>query len=681
MFSYPSTPKAEVEDSYFGLTVPDPYRWLEDDCSPETSDWVKRQNSYTQSYLESIPYRNAIRKKMEQAWSYPRVGIPQQVGHFLFFFKNDGLQNQSILYRQDGVEGTPAVFFDPNLLSADGTTSLVGISFSYDDRYVAYSLSDAGSDWVTIRVAEVSSGALLPDAIRWVKFSGAAWYGNGFFYSCFEEPSVGKELSSANSFQRVFYHTIGEDQCNDKLVFEDLSHPRRYYFPQVTEDQSSLLISVSEGTHGTELLYKDLRSEGELRVVLQGFDHNYAVVDEYGSKLVVLTNDGAPNGRVVLVDPSNPDRDRWEVLIPESQELLEELTCCGGSLFARYLKDAASYVVQYSYAGNRLGKVKLPGMGYALGFSGRRGDNAVFYSYTSFTDPTSIYYFDLQVEKSVLFFSPDQQEAYSEMVTTQLFYASKDGTRVPLFLVHKKGVVLNGENPVLLYGYGGFNICLTPSYSPSRMVFLESGGVYAVANLRGGGEYGEEWHRAGMLQNKQNVFDDFIAAAEHLIAEGYTSPSKLAISGGSNGGLLVGAAMVQRPELFRVAIPVVGVLDMLRYHLFTIGWGWIVEYGCSDNEHQLRYLVKYSPLHNINDGVMYPATLVMTADHDDRVVPAHSFKFAATLQSKGSNRNPYLIRIETNAGHGAGKSTSKLVDEATDMWAFVFYNLGMSPDL
>ena len=679
MKPYPHTKKESISDSYFGTIVADPYRWLEDDSSEATQEWVKAQNCVTEGYLAQIPFRSAIKERLTQIWDYPKYGTPFKEGDYYFFFKNSGLQNQSVLYRQRGLDDEPEVFLDPNTFSEDGTVALSGISFSNDGRYLAYSISVSGSDWVEIRVLEVATKQHLPDVISWVKFSNAQWKGDGFYYSRYDAPKEGTEYSGSNEFQKVYYHKLGDEQSSDTLIYEDRDHPLRYFNARVTEDERYLFIYVSEGTHGTELYWKDLSADDDLKLLFPGFQFDYTIIDNDGERLIVYTNHGASRYRVVLVDPNNPHEQHWQMLIPEADDLLEGVTTGGGKLFAFYLKDAATRIFEYDRCGERIKEIPLPGIGAAAGLSGKKADALLFYSVTSFTNPAAIYKYDVELGESSAYRSTEVVFDPECFETSQVFYASKDGTKVPMFIIHKKGIDLDGANPALLYGYGGFNISLTPAFSPSRIAFLENGGVYAVANLRGGGEYGEEWHRAGMLEKKQNVFDDFIAAAEFLIAQKYTSPHRLAIAGGSNGGLLVGAAMTQRPDLFRVAIPQVGVLDMLRYHRFTIGWGWVVEYGSSDSQEQFEYLYSYSPLHNIRDGVAYPATLIMTADHDDRVVPAHSFKFAATLQEMAAGVNPALIRIETKAGHGAGKPTSKVIDEAADMWAFLFYNVEFEP--
>jgi len=675
--SYPVARKADRVDDYFGTKVADPYRWLEDDNAEEVKAWVQAQNAVTFSFLEKIAFRERIRRRLTEIYDYPRYSSPTRVGEYYFFYKNDGLQNQSVIYIQKGLDGTPEVFIDPNLLSEDGTVRVGLIGASHDDRYMAVSRSESGSDWSEIRVMEVATKTELPDRIRWVKFSGAAWQGGGFYYSGYDAPAAGRELTARNEYQKIFYHKIGDPQDKDRLVFEDREHPLRYMNADVTEDEKFLFLNISEGTSGNEVRWRALNSkDASFQVLVPGFANDSGVVDAVGDKVLLYTNIDAPNYRVVLVDPKKPAKDNWAAVIPEKAEVLSGAAAAGGQLFCTYLKDANTKVFQHDLAGNPVREIALPALGTAGGFYGKRDEKVLFYVYTSFTFPPSIYKYDIASGGSELFrraavkFNPEDYE------TRQVFYPSKDGTRVPMFLVFRKGLKQDGRNPVLLTGYGGFNISELPGFSPARIVLLENGCVYALPNLRGGGEYGETWHKAGMLLNKQNVFDDFIAAAEYLVREKYTSPDKIAIAGGSNGGLLVGAAMTQRPDLFKVALPAVGVMDMLRFHKFTVGWGWAVEYGSSDSEENFRNLYRYSPLHAIKDGVSYPATLVTTADHDDRVVPAHSFKFIAALQEKNAGSNPVLIRIETRSGHGSS-STKKAIDELTDEYAFMFTNLGV----
>jgi len=585
-----------------------------------------------------------------------------------------------VIYYQKGLDGKPEVFLDPNTMSSDGTAAVSLLGFSKDKKYVAYAINQSGSDWQTIYVMEVATKKLMSDKLDWVKFSGASWKDNGFYYARYDAPPKGKEFSQKNEYHKIYYHRLGDTQDKDVLVYENKNKPLRYYGASVTEDERFLIIYVSEGTDGTEMYYKDLQSnQKDFGLLFAGFEDNYSVINNIGDKLLVQTDAGAPNQRVVLVDPKNPKKENWKDVIPEKPELLESAATGGGKLFVSYLKDVTTHVYQYSLEGNLEHEIALPALGSAFGFSGDKDDALIFYTFTSFTYPPTIYKYNIASGKSDIWQKSDVKFNPDEYETKQVFYNSKDGTKVPMFLVYKKGIKLDGNNPTLLYGYGGFNISLTPSFSTSRLILLENGGVFALANIRGGGEYGEKWHEAGKLLKKQNVFDDFIAAAEYLIKEKYTSSSKLAIQGGSNGGLLVGACMLQRPDLYRVAFPAVGVMDMLRYHKFTVGWGWAVEYGSSDSLENFKNLYAYSPLHNIKEGVEYPATMVTTADHDDRVVPAHSFKFIATLQERYKGNRPQLIRIDVKAGHGAGKPTSKIIEEQADIWSFMFYNMGITP--
>jgi prolyl oligopeptidase len=677
---YPATHKDNIVDDYFGTKVPDPYRWLEDDNSPETAEWVKVRNDITEDYLSQIPFRNRIRERLTQIWNYPRYSVPFKKGDYYYYYKNDGLQNHAVLYRlKDLQNDTPEVFLDPNSFSEDGTTALQGIYFSKDNKHAAYSVSKAGSDWVEFFVMDTETKKPADDHLQWIKFSGAAWKGNGFYYSRYDEPDKEGQFSNQNQFQKIYYHTLGTPQSSDKLIFEDREHPLRYFTAQVTKDEEYLIVYASEGTSGNELYCRSLSQPYSKMIPLaKGFKYNYSVVDHYNGKLLIHTDRDASNYRLTALDPQQPDTLVWNDVIPETMDLLEDVSTGGNRIFAFYLKDASTKILQLDSEGKTEKEIALPAIGSAYGLSGEREETTLFYSFSSFVAPPTIYQYDIESGKSGIFRQPEVLFNPDDYITNQVFYTGNDGTMIPMFLIHRKDIVPDGNNPAFLYGYGGFNISLTPGFSVSRMLFIENGGVYAIPNIRGGGEYGEEWHKAGMLEKKQNVFDDFIAAAEYLIKEKYTSSEKLAVSGGSNGGLLVGAVMTQRPELFKVALPAVGVLDMLRYQKFTVGWGWVVEYGSSDNEKDFEYLYQYSPLHNVKTNVSYPATLITTADHDDRVVPAHSFKFAATLQEKSTDTNPILIRIETNAGHGAGKPVSKAIDEAADVWSFVFYQLGMS---
>lgn len=676
---YPETKKTDIKDDYHGISVDDPYRWLEDDNSEETKAWVTAQNKVTQDYLASIPYRDKVKKRLEELWNYPKYGSPSKKGDYYYFSKNDGLQNQSIIYRQKGLKGKPEVFFDPNKLSADGTAALGAWSFSKKNKYIAYTVAMSGSDWQEAFVLDAASGKKLEDNLKWIKFSGLSWKADeGFYYSRYPEPDEKTKLSKQNQFHQVWYHKVGTPQSEDILVHKDEDHPFRNMGGGMTEDNRFLIINTSEGTSGGEIWAKDMKAaEPKLTLLIPGFSTSPGVITNVGDKLLVRTNDDAPNYKVVLIDPKQPGKENWKTIIPEKEEVLQGVGIGGGYMYASYLKDASTKVYQYKYDGNLVREIKLPGIGSAGGFGGDKDAKEFFYTFSSFSYPPSIFRYDITTGKSTLFRKTEVKFDVSQFETKQVFFPSKDGTKVPMFLTYRKGLKLDGNNPVLIYGYGGFNIPSTPGFSISNAFFMEQGGIYAVVNLRGGSEYGEKWHKGGMKENKQNVFDDFIGAAEYLVKEKYTNSSKIAIRGGSNGGLLVGAAMTQRPDLFKVAIPQVGVMDMLRYHKFTIGWAWAVEYGRSDSAEHFNYLYKYSPLHNLKPGVSYPATIVTTADHDDRVVPAHSFKFAAALQAAHAGVQPTLIRIETKAGHGAGKPTSKQIEEAADIWSFTMYNLDM----
>ncbi|SIN64822.1 prolyl oligopeptidase family serine peptidase [Chitinophaga niabensis] len=676
---YPVTKKVDTVDDYHGKKIADPYRWLEDDHSAETKEWVDAQNKVTQDYLATIPFRGKIKQRLEALWNYPRYGSPFREGQYYYFYKNDGLQNQAVLYRQLGLDGAPEVFIDPNKLSDKGTAALGSLSFSKDGKYLAYLVAKAGSDWQEAFVMDVATKQLLGDRLDWIKFSGLSWKGDGFYYSRYDKPDEKSKLSKKNEFHKVYYHKMGTTQEQDELIYVDKEHPLRNAGVGLTEDERFLILSTTEGTSGRELWYRDLQdaAQKDFALLVKGFDYDPGVIENVGDKLLMRTNHDAPNFKVVLVDPKHPAKENWKVVIPEQKEVLLGVGTAGGRLFANYLKDASSRIEQYDFSGKLERSITLPGIGTAGGFGGKAEDKTLFYTFTSYIAPPTIYKYDIQSGASEVFRKTEVKFNPADYETKQVFFTSKDGTKVPMFLSYKKGIRQDGKNPVLLYGYGGFNIPSTPSFSVSNLFFMEQGGIYAVVNLRGGNEYGEAWHKGGMLDKKQNVFDDFIGAAEYLISTKYTVPGKLAIRGGSNGGLLVGACMTQRPDLFKVALPAVGVLDMLRYQKFTIGWAWAVEYGSSEKPDQFQYLVKYSPLHNLKKGTQYPATLITTADHDDRVVPAHSFKFASALQEAHKGSNPVLIRVETQAGHGAGKPTSKLIEEATDIWAFVMYNLGM----
>ncbi len=672
---YPLTKREAIVDNYHGTKITDPYRWLEDDRAPEVEAWVKEQNAVTQAYLKEIPYRKKIADRYSALFNFTKMHSPLKAGEYYFYYKNEGLQNQAIIYQKKGKKGAEKVFIDPNKLSAQGTVAITILGCSKDHKYLAYAQSKAGSDWQEIHIMEIETGKKLPDVIEWVKFSSAAWYKNGFFYSRFPPAKDGEELSGKNVYHSVYYHQLGEDQAKDTLVYKNEAQPEPNHYCYVTEDDKYLVMYAALGTHGYELFYKDLsKSNSNFIKLFAGYDHKNNVVFHADGKFLVHTDVFAPKYRLVEIDLANPSPENWKEIIPETAHLLQSITKGGGKLFAEYLQNATSRIFQYDTKGTLEKEISLPGLGSVIGFSGKAKDKEIFYSFTSFVYPGSIFLYEVETGESKPFFETDLTVDPTQFVEKQVFYKSKDGTEVSMFLVHKKDLVLDRNNPTFLYGYGGFNVNLTPSFSASRFVLLENGGVFAMPNLRGGGEYGEDWHQGGMLHNKQNVFDDFIAAAEFLIGEKYTQSSKLAIAGGSNGGLLVGACMTQRPSLFAVAFPAVGVLDMLRYHKFTIGYAWAVEYGSSDEAAHFENLLSYSPLHNLKKGINYPSTMVTTGDHDDRVVPAHSFKFAAELQHTHAGENPVLIRIATNAGHGAGKPTSKIIEEQADQWAFFFYN-------
>lgn len=676
---YPQTEKIPHKDLYFGVEVDDPYRWLEDDLATNTKAWVTSENEVTEDYLSQIPYRNAIKSRLEQLWNYEKFSAPFVEGDYTYFYKNDGLQNQSILYRKKGDTGKEEVFLDPNQFSKDGTTSLAGISFSKDGSKVAYQISEGGSDWRKVIVLNALDKTVVGDTLIDVKFSGLAWQGNdGFYYSSYDKPKEASALSAMTDQHKVYFHTLNTPQSTDKQIFGGSAIPRRYLDAYLTNDERFLIISAANTTSGNEIWMKDLNDDdAKFVAIVNNFEKNHTIIDNDGSKLFIYTELDAPNGRVVTADFSTPSVTSWKTLIPETDQVLSPSTG-GGKIFANYLKDATSLVKQYDRSGKLEREVELPGVGAVSGFGAKDDDVELYYTFTSYINPGTIYNYDITSGKSEMYKQSTIQFDPAQYESKQVFYTSKDGTKVPMIITYKKGIQLDGTNPTMLYGYGGFNISLTPSFSVSTIILLEQGGLYAVANLRGGGEYGENWHVAGTKMKKQNVFDDFIAAAEYLIEQKYTSSAKLAISGGSNGGLLVGAAMTQRPDLFKVAFPAVGVLDMLRYHKFTAGAGWAFDYGTADDSKEMfEYLYKYSPYHALKPDTAYPATLVLTADHDDRVVPAHSFKFAARLQEYNKGTNPVLIRIDTNAGHGAGKSTSMVLSEYTDKWAFMFQNMGL----
>ena len=676
--AYPKTNKIDIADTYFGNTINDPYRWLEDDRSAETKAWVEAENKVTQNYLNRIPFRPAIKSRLETLWNYEKYTAPFKEGDYTYFYKNDGLQNQYVLYRQKD-KTKPEVFLDPNTFSKDATTSLAGIEFTKDGSMAAYQISEGGSDWRKVIILNTNDHSIIGDTLIDVKFSGLAWKGNeGFYYSSYDKPKEGSQLSGLTQFHKLYFHSTGSSQKEDRLIFGGEQTPRRYIGAGLTEDERFLVITAAESTTGNELYFQDLSKPGSPIInVVNNFKGDHSIIDNQGSKLYIFTNLNAPNYKVVTVDSSNPAPENWKDLIPETDNVLS-ISTAGGKIFANYLKDATSLVLQYDMDGNLERTVTLPGVGSASGFYAKKSEKELYYTFTSYIYPPTIFKYiiangqSIEYKKSGVKFDP------SNFTSKQVFYTSKDGTKIPMIITHKKGIELNGKNPTLLYGYGGFSVSLTPAFSTSNIILLEQGGIYAVPNLRGGGEYGEKWHLAGTKMNKQNVFDDFIAAAEYLISNKYTSKDFLAVSGGSNGGLLVGAVMSQRPELFKVALPAVGVLDMLRYNKFTAGAGWAYDYGTAeDSKEMFEYLLKYSPYHALKPGVSYPATLITTADHDDRVVPAHSFKFAARLQEYHKGESPALIRIETNAGHGAGKPTAKIIEEQADKWAFMLYNMGL----
>ena len=676
--NYPETKKVDTVTNYFGTDIKDPYRWLEDDRSEETEEWVKSQNEVTFGYLEAIPFREELKQRLSDLWNYEKIGSPWKEGDYIYFSKNDGLQNQYVIYRKKNENDTPEVFLDPNKFSEDGTTSLGGMSFSEDGKTLAYSISEGGSDWRKIIVMDAETREIKEDTLVDVKFSGVSWKGNeGFYYSSYEKPE-GSELSAKTDQHKLYYHELGTDQANDELIFGGTPEQKhRYVGGSVSEDNRYLFISARNSTSGGKLFMMDLsEANPKLVTILDHEETDSYVIENVGSKLYIVTNRNAPNMKIVTVDASNPSPENWEDFIPETENVLSPSTA-GGYFFTEYMQDAVSNVKQYDYEGNLVREVDLPGVGSAGGFGAKKEDDVLYYSFTNYVTPGSIYKYQIEEGTSELYNKPTIDFNPENFESEQVFYTSKDGTKIPMIITYKKGLERNGKNPTILYGYGGFNVSLTPSFSIANAVWMEQGGIYAVPNLRGGGEYGKEWHDAGTKLQKQNVFDDFIAAAEYLIKENYTSKDYLEIRGGSNGGLLVGATMTQRPDLVKVALPAVGVLDMLRYHTFTAGAGWAYDYGTAeDNLQMFIYLLNYSPVHNVEEGVEYPATLITTGDHDDRVVPAHSFKFAAELQEKQAGNNPVLIRIETNAGHGAGTPVSKTIEQYADIFGFTLYNMG-----
>jgi len=678
--SYPKTNKIDSVTDYFGTKVNDPYAWLENDTSAATEAWVIAENEKTFEYLNNIPYRDKIKDRYEKLFNYEKVSAPRKEGDFYFMNKNDGLQDQSVIYYKKGEEGEWLVFMDPNKMSEDGTVTVGLLQASKNGKYIAYRYSEAGSDWGEIRVREIETNTDMPDIMKWVKFSGASWYKDGFFYSRYPAPKKGTELSSANRDHRLYYHKLGSKQTDDVLIYQNKENDRLYVGADITEDKKYLLLYIYEGTENGDIYYKKANDwQSPFMPLITGFVAKSYVVDHADGRFLMYTNLDAPNNRLVAVDTKDPSSDKWIDIIPEEKNYLDGVSTGGGQMFASYLVNATTRAYQMDYHGQNKKEIKLPGTGSAGGFSGYKDENKLFYSFTSFLYPSTIFEYNVKNGESSVYYQAKIDFDPTDYVEEQHWYKSKDGTKVPMFIVHKKGMKMDGKNPTLLYAYGGFNVSLTPYFSTSRIILLENGGVFALANLRGGGEFGEEWHQQGMLMNKQNVFDDFFAAAEYLFDKGYTSKKKLAIEGGSNGGLLVGACITQKPELYRVAFPAVGVMDMLKYHQFTVGWGWTPEFGSSeDSKEMFEYLYGYSPYHNIKDGTKYPATMITTADHDDRVVPAHSFKFAARMQEAQKGKKPILIRIETKAGHGAGKPTSKIIEEQADKWAFMFYNMKYS---
>ena len=675
---YPKAAKDGTVDEYFGTKVADPYRWLENDTSAQTAAWVEAENKVTNAYLAKIPFRGKLLKRMTELSNYERLSAPRKRHGKWYFFKNDGLQNQSVMYVMDKLGGEPRVFLDPNKLSTDGTVALKGVYFSHNGKYAAYTISRSGSDWEEIFVIDLKTGQLTEDHIEWAKFTNTAWKGDGFYYSAYDAPVKGKEFSNVNSGHKIYYHKIGTPQSEDVLFYQNAAYPKRFYYVDVNEKETKMYLYESGAGSGNNLFVRDLtKPESQFIQMTSNMDYQYMPAYDEGDKIWLYTNYGAPKGRIMIADMRQPGVDNWQELIPEQENVLSGSDVINRQLILTYQKDASDHAYLYGLDGKLRNEIRLPSVG-SVGFMGDEKEPECFYTFTSFTVPGTVYQYDMEKDESTLYTSPKVNFRLDDYTSEQVFFQSKDGTRIPMFLTYKKGMKKNGKNPVFLYGYGGFNISLGPGFSAIRVSFLEQGGIYAQVTLRGGGEYGEEWHLAGTKMQKQNVFDDFIGAAEWLISEGYTCKDKLAIVGGSNGGLLVGACMTQRPDLFGVAIPEVGVMDMLRYHKFTIGWNWASDYGTSeDSKEMFEYLRGYSPLHNLKPGTAYPATLVTTADHDDRVVPAHSFKFAATLQECNQGDNPVLIRIDTKAGHGGGKPLAKVLEEQADIYGFILYNLGV----
>lgn len=681
--NYPQTRTVDQVDDYFGTSVADPYRWLEDDHSEETAAWVVAQNELTFGYLDGIPYRTPLKARLQEIYNYPRYSAPYRRGDRFFFFKNDGLQDQSVVYVQEGLDGEAEVLLDPNTFSEDKTLVLTAFAPSRDGKYAVYGLSEGSSDWQTYRILNIDTRETLPEVIEWVKVSYPAWCGNGFYYGRYDAPEAGTELSSRNEFHKVFYHRLGTPQSADELIYEDPDHPLRFHMARTTEDERYVILYISDRGQaklGNAIYVKNLAAgDTEFSPIIDTItDESYGVVDNVENALLISTNKDAPNGRLIRVDPQNPGEEHWQTILPERPEPLRDVDTAGGKIFASYLQDVSTRVYVHSLSGELETEILFPELGTAGGFGGQKEDDFVFYTFTSFTTPGIIYRYDIATQHSTVFRTPELTFDPNQFETQQVFYPSADGTRIPMFLIAKKGVERNGQIPTYLYAYGGFNVEILPSFSANRIALLEQGVMVAIANIRGGGEYGRTWHEAAIREKRPTAFQDFIAAAEYLIAENYTNPNKLAIEGRSNGGLLMGAVMNLRPDLFKVVLPGVGVMDMLRFHKFTIGWNWIAEYGSSDNEADFPYLYGYSPLHNIRDDVPYPATLIVTADHDDRVVPAHSFKYAATLQAHQYGDAPVLIRIGTKSGHGASNLT-KALEETSDIYAFIFHHLGVEP--
>ena len=673
---YPKADKDGTVDNYFGTEVADPYRWLEDDTSAKTSAWVEAENKITNAYLSKIPFRQKLLKRLTEVANYEKLSAPRKHHGRWYFYKNDGLQNQYVMYVMDQLGGTPRVFLDPNKLSTDGTVALQGVYFSNNGKYAAYTISRSGSDWQEFYVIDLKTGQLTTDHIEWAKFSGAAWQGDGFYYSAYDAPTQGKEFSNVNEGMKIYYHKIGTPQSDDVLFYQNPAQPKRFYTVSVNEEETMMFLYEDGAGAGNTLFVRDLRKPNSQFIQMTAdMDYRYTPLYTEGEKIYLFTNYGAPRNRIMTADINSPGINDWQELIAEQQNVLNNADVINRQLILTYSQDASDHAYLYGLDGRQIREVKLPSVG-SVGFTGDEHEPECFYTFTSFTVPGTIYRYDLATGESTLYAKPNVKFQQEDYTSEQVFFQSKDGTRIPMFLTYKKNV--KSPRPVYLYGYGGFNIALVPSFSANRIPFLEQGGIYAQVTLRGGSEYGEEWHLAGTKMQKQNVFDDFIAAAEWLIREGYTTNEKIAIVGGSNGGLLVGACMTQRPDLFRVAIPQVGVMDMLRYHKFTIGWNWASDYGTSEDSREMfEYLRGYSPLHNLKPGTSYPATLVTTADHDDRVVPAHSFKFAATLQECHKGTNPVLIRIDTKAGHGGGKPLAKILEEQADIYSFILYNMGI----